>query len=174
MENISRHDHITRTQNVMEVSKSEQYGWNHVSNDCSTRVSLDRFARPECSFTQWHMTLRGVRRILVCHFSLAPSCRDETDSDTVMISSGDDYHSQVPLVPLGFQTHALVVFAVSPRGGALLVWAMVLWIRIHDEWSVLFVFLYFLHFVVPMGINSGSFPQGKPAATESRYPTLAN
>ena len=35
-----------------------------------------------------------------------------------------------------------------------------------------------IHFVVPMGIshmeNSGRFPQGKPAATESRYPTLTN
>ena len=32
------------------------------------------------------------------------------------------------------------------------------------------------HFVVPKGIppmgNSGCFPQGKPAASESRYPTL--
>ena len=39
-------------------------------------------------------------------------------------------------------------------------------------------FLYFVHFVVPMGISSmrnlGCFPQGKPAATESRYPTLIN
>ena len=35
-----------------------------------------------------------------------------------------------------------------------------------------------MQFVVPMGIsatgNSGRFPQGKPAATESRYPTLIN
>ena len=35
-----------------------------------------------------------------------------------------------------------------------------------------------LHFVVPMGIyvmgNLGRFPQGKPAATESRCPTLTN
>ena len=42
-----------------------------------------------------------------------------------------------------------------------------------------FLFLFcFVHFVVPMGIspmgNSGRFPQGKPAATESRYPTLTN
>ena len=39
-------------------------------------------------------------------------------------------------------------------------------------------FSYFLHFVVPMGIspmgNLGLFPQGKPPATESRYPTLTN
>ena len=38
--------------------------------------------------------------------------------------------------------------------------------------------LYYVHFVVPMGIypmgNSCRFPQGKPAATESRYPTLIN
>ena len=39
-----------------------------------------------------------------------------------------------------------------------------------------------VHFVVSTGIdpmlypmrNSGCFPQGKPAATESRYPTLIN
>ena len=41
-----------------------------------------------------------------------------------------------------------------------------------------FCILYFLHFAVPMGIspmgNSGRFPEGKPAATESRYPTLIN
>ena len=40
------------------------------------------------------------------------------------------------------------------------------------------VLLYFLHFVVPMGIvhmgNSGRFPHGKPAAVESRYATLIN
>ena len=39
-------------------------------------------------------------------------------------------------------------------------------------------FLHFVHFVVPMGIspmgNLGRFPQGKPAATELRYPTLIN
>ena len=41
-----------------------------------------------------------------------------------------------------------------------------------------FDILYFIHFVVPVGIssmgNSGLFPQGKPAATESRYSTLIN
>ena len=40
-----------------------------------------------------------------------------------------------------------------------------------------FVFV-FVHFVVPIEIslrrNSGLFSQGKPAATESRYPTLIN
>ena len=38
--------------------------------------------------------------------------------------------------------------------------------------------LYFVHLVVPIGIspmgNSDRFPQGKPAAIESRYPTLIN
>ena len=36
----------------------------------------------------------------------------------------------------------------------------------------------FIHFVVPIEIspmgNSGRFPQGKPGATESRYPTVIN
>ena len=40
------------------------------------------------------------------------------------------------------------------------------------------IFLCFVHFVVPVGIspmgNSGRSPQGKPAATESRYPTLTD
>ena len=40
----------------------------------------------------------------------------------------------------------------------------------------IFLWVEFVHFVVPMGIyslgNSGRFPSGKPAATESRYPTL--
>ena len=40
------------------------------------------------------------------------------------------------------------------------------------------VFLYFVHLVVPMGIspmgNSGRFTEGQPATTESRYPTLIN
>ena len=43
--------------------------------------------------------------------------------------------------------------------------------------SYLFI-LYFVHFVVPMGSspmgNSGRFPQGNPAATESRYPALTD
>ena len=37
---------------------------------------------------------------------------------------------------------------------------------------------YFFHFVVPMEIfpmwNSGRFPRGKPASTQSRYPNLNN
>ena len=42
-----------------------------------------------------------------------------------------------------------------------------------------FFFLFVCYFVVRMGIipmekNSGRFPRGKPAATESRYPTLIN
>ena len=40
------------------------------------------------------------------------------------------------------------------------------------------IFWYFVHFVVPMGIspmgNLGRFPEGKPAVTESLYPTLIN
>ena len=44
--------------------------------------------------------------------------------------------------------------------------------------SIHFCILYFAHFVVPMEIspmgNLGYFPQGKPAATESCYPTLIN
>ena len=43
---------------------------------------------------------------------------------------------------------------------------------------VLFLYIFFIQFVVPMGIspmgNSGRFPQGKPAATESRYQALTN
>ena len=43
---------------------------------------------------------------------------------------------------------------------------------------LLTVFRILYHFVVPMGIspmgNSGGFPEGKPAATESRYSTLIN
>ena len=42
----------------------------------------------------------------------------------------------------------------------------------------LIIFLYFVHFVAPMGIspkgNPGRFPQGKPAATQSCYPILIN
>ena len=42
--------------------------------------------------------------------------------------------------------------------------------------TYVFCMLCFVHFVVPTGIspmgNSGCFPQRKPAATESRYPTL--
>ena len=41
-----------------------------------------------------------------------------------------------------------------------------------------FLFFSLLDFVVPIRIfpvgNSDRFPQGKPAATESRYPTLIN
>ena len=46
----------------------------------------------------------------------------------------------------------------------------------HSANCLYFVFCIFYIFVVLMGIspmgNSGRFPQGNPAATESRYPTL--
>ena len=42
----------------------------------------------------------------------------------------------------------------------------------------IFILFIFIHFVVPVGFfhmeNSGCISQGKPAATESRYPTLIN
>ena len=43
---------------------------------------------------------------------------------------------------------------------------------LHTQNTCLF-FFFLLHCAVPVG-NSGSFAQGKPAATESCYPTLIN
>ena len=48
--------------------------------------------------------------------------------------------------------------------------------RLPNVYCILFCTWYFVHCVVPMGFspmgNYGRFPQGKPGATESRYPTL--
>ena len=48
---------------------------------------------------------------------------------------------------------------------------------VRQKLSDLFI-IFCIHFVVPMGIvpmgSACHFPLGKPAATESRYPTLSN
>ena len=76
-----------------------------------------------------------------------------------------------------YDEHGCHLISAASRGQRIIINKLTPQITILCQVYLLLSFFLF-HFVVPIGIypvgNSGRFPQGKPAATESRDPALTN